>query len=273
MSATVYGLASGVLKPRNDFRATTDKTGKTTASMSFTIRRGDYSLIRPNLDKGVQLSTLYPEGDDYFNNMVVDDHEYEENAGGGSGIDLIRINFSGYFELSLPESEKQKVYELTTSLGEIPIIRHPKFLQLDHAENSAADGMIRMYHGTARYEKTTSGYAIYDVMTGDEIVTITGGIEYDWFECIFIRDNRTYKVPVAEYTETQTDLGGLSDSEVAPMGLKDDPPNNPATPPGMTWMLTGSTETRSSDSPITWTRTWSTIEETEDTELIYGQTQ
>jgi len=269
MSATVYGLASGVLKPRNDFRATTDKTGKTTASMSFTIRRGDYSLIRPNLDKGVQLATLYPDGDDYFNIMVVDDHEYEENAGGGNGIDLIRINFSGYFELSEPESEKQKVYELTTSLGETPTIRHPKFLLLDQSVNSAANGMVRLYNGQARYTEVTSGILIEDNVTGNEIVTISGGDELDWFNCIFKRDNRTYKTPVAEYTETQTDLGGLTNAEVADMGFKDTPPKNPATPPNTVWMLTGSTETRSSDSPITWTRTWSTIEDSDDNTLLY----
>lgn len=269
MSATVYGLASGVLKPRNDFRATTDKTGKTTASMTFTIRRGDYSLIRPNLDKGVQLSTLYPEGDDYFNNMVVDDHEYEENAGGGSGIDLIRINFSGYFELSEPESEKQKVYELTTSLGETPTIRHPKFRAMAADSPLAANAMIQLYNNRARVVEESGAIVILDIVTGDELINMTAGLEREWYDCIFVRDNRTFKTPVAEYTETQTDLGGLTDEQVVNMGFKDTPPNNPATPPNTTWMMTGSTETRSSDSPITWTRTWSTIEDSADNTLLY----
>ena len=269
MSATVYGLASGVLTPRNDFRAVTDTTGRTTASMSFTIRRGDYSIVRPYLAKGTAISSLYSQGDPYFTTLVVDYHEYEENGGGGNAMDAIRVNFSGFFELSAPELEKQKVYDHVTSLGEIPTIRHPKFLLLDQATNSPANGMVRLYNGSARWEETSSGVLILDITTGNEIVTITGGTEMDWFDCIFRRDNRTYKVPVAEYTETQTNLGGLTDSEVSDMGKVDVPPNDPATPPDMLWMMTGASETRSSDSPITWTRTWSTIENTDDTTLLY----
>ena len=270
MSATVYGLPSGALSPRNDFRATTDNTGRVNGTMSFSIRRGDYSSIQTFLQKGKLLTTIYTEGDSYFDNLIIDSHEYAENEGGGGGIDIIRVNLLGYIESSEEVEEKEKVYELTTSLGEAPIIRHPKFLLLDQTVNSGANGMVRLYHGTARYEKTTSGYAIKDIMTGNEIVTITGGDEYDWFECIFIRDNRTYKVPVSEYTETQTNLGGLTNAEVEYMGkIDEDVPKDPATPPDMIWMLTGSSETKSSENPITWTRTWSTIEDTDDTALIY----
>jgi len=270
MSATVYGLPSGALSPRNDFRATIDKTGKVNGTMSFSIRRGDYSSIQTFLQKGKLLTTIYTEGDSYFDDLIIDSHEYAENEGGGNGIDIIRVNLLGYIESSEEVEEKEKVYELTTSLGELPIIRHPNFLLLDQSVNSGANGMVRLYHGTARYEKTASGYAIKDIMTGNEIVTITGGEEYDWFECIFIRDNRTYKVPVAEYTETQTNLGGLTNAEVLYMGkIDNDIPKDPATPPNMIWMLTGSSETKSSENPITWTRTWSTIEDTDDTALIY----
>jgi len=269
MSATVYGLASGVLTPRNDFRATTDTTGRTTASMSFTIRRGDYSAIRPSLAKGTLLSTLYSEGDDYFQSMVVDFHEYEENAGGGNGMDLIRVNFGGWFELSLPELEKQKVYDHITSLGETSTMKHPKFVAMSANYPLAANAMIRLYNGQARWVEESGAIAILDSVTGDELVSITAGDEREWFDCIFVRDNKTWKTPTAEYTETQTNLGGLTDAEVADMGLQDDPPNSPATPPNMVWMLTGASETRSSDSPITWTRTWSTIEDNADNTLLY----
>lgn len=272
MSATVYGLPSGALTPRNDFRATIDNTGKVTGTMSFSIRRGDYSAIQTFLQKGKLLTTIYTDGDSYFDNLIIDSHEYAENEGGGGGIDIIRVNLLGYFESSGEVEEKEKVYELTTSLSEAPIIQHPKFLLLDQEVNSGANGMIRLYNGTARFEKNTSGYLIVDVMTGNEIVTITGGDEYDWFECIFIRDNRTYKVPVSEYTETQTNLGGLTDAEVEYLGkIDEDVPKNPATPPNMIWMLTGSSETKSSENPITWTRTWSTIEDTADTALLYEE--
>jgi len=270
MSATIYGLPSGILTPRNDFRSATDSTGKSTASMSFTIRRGDYSTIRPNLAKGTPLSTLYTQGDIYFQTMVVDNHEYEENAS-GNGMDIIRVNFTGFFELSEPETEKQKVYDHVTSLGEIPTIRHPKFLLLDQTVNSGANGMVRLYNGQARWEETVSGVLILDIVSGNEIVEITGGDEMEWFDCIFRRENRTYKVPVGEYTETQTDLGGLTSSDVANMGRIDVPPNSPATPPDNNWMLTGASETRSSDNPITWTRTWSTIEDNADNDLLYTE--
>lgn len=272
MSATVYGLPSGALTPRNDFRATTDNTGRVNATMSFSLRRGAYSSIQAFLHKGKLLTNIYTEGDSYFDNLIIDSHEYAENEGGGNGIDIIRVNLLGYFESSAEVEEKEKVYELTTSLGEAPIIRHPKFLLLNQDVNSAANGMVRLYNGTARFEKNTSGYKIVDIMTGNEIVTITGGDEHDFFECIFIRDNRTYKVPVSEYTETQTNMGGLTDAEVEYLGkIDNDPPRDPATPPNMIWMLTGSSETRSSENPITWNRTWSTIEDTADNVLLYEE--
>lgn len=268
MSAQVYGLQSNRLVPGKDFRASTDATGKTTGSMTFTIRRGDYRFVSDLLIKGTLLSALYPQCDPYFSPMVVDFSEYAENET-ANGMDVIRVNFIGYFENSAEYADRQKVYDLTTSLGETPTIRHPKFLLLDQSTNSPANGMIRLYHGTARWEETSSGILIVDSFTGDEIVEITGGEEMEWFDCIFRRDNKTWKTPTSEYTETQTNLGGLTTAEVADMGKIDIPPNSPATPPNMDWMLTGSSETRSSDNPITWTRTWSTIEQSADNTLLY----
>ena len=268
MSVKGYGLASNALTPGKDFRAVKDSTGKWTASMTFTIRRGDYSGVASSLAKGSLASTIYPDIDPYFANMFIDNHEYAENQGGsGGGMDNITVNFVGFEEGDEGQTERETIYDQSTSLSEKPTIEHPKFLQVfvDYREP-----IVMLYNGSARWEKSSDGeIQIFSITNGNPIKTLYDEDALKWFNLI-IRDGwRTYKVPESEYVETKTDLGGLSDSALEKMGKIDTPPKNPATPPEKIWMLSGATETRSSENPITWTRTWSTIDDNDNNKLLY----
>lgn len=271
MSYTGYGLPSNILTPSKDFRVEKDATGKFTGSMTFSIRRGDYSGVAAALNKGELLSTIYTQLDAYFTTMLfIDTHSLEENQGGSGGsIDNIVVNFIGFEPGDEEQSEREKIYDWNGSLTESPIIQHPKFLALDELFKTP---IVACYDG--KFRSTGNGITedvqFYDVYSGMPQGVLTDEDALVWFRMIVLRGVRTYQNPAGEYTETQTDLGGLTDAEIADLGKIMIPPKNPATPPDRVWILSGATETKSSTNPITWSRTWTTIEDNEDNQLIYG---
>lgn len=274
MSAVVFGLNVNSFNPRNDFRASVDETGLVTATMSFSIRRGDYNNVRNFLLVGTRLGTLYPKNDIYFKDLRLQSHEYAQNDG-ANGIDVVTASFAGFIEtINLPNSEKTKVYEITSSLAEISMLQHPKYLKAA-LQATYTDGVAvsALYNGTARYDINSSGdIKIFDNYTGQQIADITHSVIKPWFELIIVRDNKTYKSPVSEYTETQTNYAGLTDDNINYLGYIDaNPPANPPTATNMIWQLTAINQQKSSDNPITWSRTWSTIEDTADNHLIYAR--
>ena len=98
MSSTIYGLVANALTPSKDFRVEKDATGKFTGSMTFLLRRGDYSDVAVLLNKGELLSAIYTQLDPYFTSILtIDTHSLEENQGGsGGGIDNVIVNFIGF---------------------------------------------------------------------------------------------------------------------------------------------------------------------------------
>jgi len=264
MSVNGFGLAE--VTARNDFRAVVDNTGRVKGSQSFSLRHGDYDDVKSSFNKGELLSTINANAPAPFGGLLIDSHEFTEN-GGGNGIDIVTVQLIGWFEGDEGQSERETVYEHNTSLAERPTIEHPKFLALGVTGDK--DFIVKLYNGTARWNDDSGTVTVIDVYSGTELGTITDPASLEWFDCIIRRGNRTYNDPVGEYTETKTDAGGLSDALIADMGLIDTPPNTPATPPNKVWIMSGSNETRSSDNPITWSRTWSTIDDTTDNNLLY----
>ena len=271
MSSTIYGLVANTLTPSKDFRVEKDATGKFTGSMTFLLRRGDYSDVAVLLNKGELLSAIYTQLDPYFTSILtIDTHSLEENQGGsGGGIDNVIVNFIGFEPADEEQSEREKIYDWNGSLTESPIIQHPKFLLLDELFRKP---IVACFEGKFRStgDGITEDVQFYDVYSGLPQGVLTDETALLWFRMIVIRGVKTYQNPAGEYTETQTDLGGLTDAEIADLGKITVPPNSPATPPDRVWILSGATETKSSTNPITWSRTWSTIEDNDDNQLIYG---
>jgi hypothetical protein len=264
MSINGFGLAE--VTARNDFRVTIDATGRVKGSQSFSLRHGAYDSERALFLKGNTLATVNPDAPDPFGVLLIESHEFEEN-GGGNGIDIVTLQLVGWFEGDEGQTERETIYDLNTTLSERPTIEHPKFVNIGVPADK--DFIVKLYNGTARWNDESGTVTITDVYSGFEIGTITDGQSLQWFDLIIRRGVRTYNEPVSEYTETRTDQGGLSDAKVADMGKIDTPPNNPPSPPDKIWMMSGASETKSSDNPVTWTRTWMTIDDTPDNNLLY----
>jgi hypothetical protein len=267
MSATIIGIANTQIIANPNFRAKKDGTGKWTATQSYQIKRGDYASVAEYFQKGVTIPNIYPEVQDYFAPLIIEDHEYQETPG---GIDTIVVSFVGWQEGTEGQTERETVYEYSADIAERPIVEHPKFIKMAARTPDDAAAIVRCYEGTARAEDLEAqSPKIIDNFSADPITTITDPDPISWFDMIFKRGVRTYLEPVPEYTETKTDRGGLSDSKVADLGKIDSPPNSPPTPSGKVWILSGASETRSSDNPITYTRKWTIIDDTEDNNILY----
>jgi hypothetical protein len=265
MSSTIYGIGVNQIVANPDFRAKKDATGKWTATQTYSIKRGDYAGVAELFNKGNLIGGVYPEVQLFFANLIIEDHEYNEMPG---GLDKITASFVGFQEGDEGQSERETVYEYNVDVAEKPIIEHPKFLAL---EESYRIPLVMCYNGTARPKQSIAGVPeIISNFSGESIRDLYDAAAQTWFRIIVTNGRKTYLSPVAEYTETKTDLGGLTDSLVADMGKIDDPPNNPVAPSGQLWFLSGANETRSSDNPITFGRKWTVIEDNEDNQVIYG---
>lgn len=267
MSAKIYGLTTNSITPRPDFNATQDETGKWKATMSFSIRRGEYTNVKSFFYKGELLIAIYPTIDPEFAGFYIESHSVEEQPG---CIDIVNVNATGWTESSETQSDRETVYDYATSLTERPIIEHPKFKALGVA-NEEIPLIVKFYEGKYRYSGDDTNPQFFDIYTGLPVGDITTPDILKWFRCICVRGVKTYKVPDAEYTETKTDIGGLTASLVEKLGLIDTPPNSPVAPAGKIWQMSGVHETRSSTNPITYTRTWSTIDDDDDSDLLYTE--
>ena len=268
MSSTIIGIANNQIIANPNFRAKKDGTGKWTATQSYQIKRGDYDQVAEYFQKGVTIPNIYEDVQAYFAPLIIEDHEYQENPG---GIDTINVSFVGWQEGDEGQTERETVYEYSADVAERPIVEHPKFIKMAARTPDDAAAIVRCYEETARAEDLEAqSPKIIDNFSAEEITTITDPEPIKWFDMIVKRGVKTYLEPVPEYTETKTDRGGLSDSKVADLGKIDSPPNSPPTPSGKVWILSEASETTSSDNPITYSRKWTAINDTEDNNELYS---
>jgi hypothetical protein len=267
MSATIIGIANNKIISNPNFRAKKDGTGKWTATQSYQIKRGDYPSVAQYFQKGVTIVNIYPDVQDYFAPLIIEDHEYQEQP---SCIDIVTVSFVGWQEGTEGQTERETVYEYSVGVSERPIVEHPKFIKMAVTYPASASAIVSCYEDKSRCENLKSTVLrIIDNFTGQLFWKIEDPEPKKWFDIIVRRGVKTYLDPIPEYTETKTDRGGLSDSKVADLGKIDTPPNSPPAPSGKVWILSGASETRSSDNPVTYTRKWTVIDDTEDNNILY----
>jgi hypothetical protein len=266
MSATIYGDFTAPI-PQPVFRARRDETGKWTASLTVSIKRGDYETHAPSFERGTLIDVIYPQVQTYFAGFVVTDHEYIEKPG---AIDEVVINFNGFVEEEIP-SERDKVYDYQVDLAERPIIEHPKFLAYPGLYPPNQQLLVWYYEGKIRPINVEEGIFL-DNFNGNpqrKYEFAEGLYGQEFYDIIVKKGIRTYLDPTAEYTETITDLGGL-DGEIDDMGKIDTPPGSPPGITGKIWFMSGASQTVSSDNPITYSRKWTTIFDNDENNFLYG---
>lgn len=267
MSSTIFGTTAGGI-PGPTFKARRDETGKWTASLTIAVKRGDYESLSGSYRKGTSISAVYPQVQSYFGGMVVTDHEYIEKPG---GLDEVVVNFVGAFmDESGDPDERDYVYDYQVDLAEKPIIEHPKFAQV-YPPNQEL--LIKYYEGKVRVvDVETNPNKFVDNYSGQilrDYEPYSGEFGTEFYDIIVTKGIRTYLQPMAEYTETVTDSEDLT-GKIDLMGKIDAPPENPPQFDGFIWFMSGATQSKSSDNPITWSRTWTSIEDNEQNNFLYG---
>lgn len=263
MSATIFGNTTGGI-PSASFRARRDDTAKWSASLTLTIKRGDYSSIAGKLQKDEPITELYPDVDVYFSSMVVTDHEYIEKPG---GLDEVVVNFSGAFIEGEAPDDRDKVYEYVIDLIEKPINEHPKFSEVypPNQELLVAflKDQVRLMQGSeVKFIDNFTGQVLRDYETFSDADT-------KFKDLIVKKGIKTYNQITGEYTETVTDVTGF-ESKIENIGKIDIPPKSPVAPDGMVWFMSGAGETVSGDAPVTYYRKWTTIQDNAENQFLYG---
>jgi len=268
MSSTIYGIGTNGIVAGSDFRAKKDATGKWTATQTYTIKRGDYEAVADLFNKGELISGIYPNVQDFFATLIIEDHEYQEQAG---AMDKIVVSFIGFQEGDEGQSERETVYEYNVDLADRPVIEHPKFKAF-YPPN--IETLVMYYEGLARVIGTqeSGDPAFFDNFSSAPLryeSSYDNSLEF--FNEVLAKGVKNYLDPVAEYTETKTDLGGLSDALVEDLAKTSSPPNSPPTPPGKMWFYSGASETKSSNNPVTFARKWMTLEDNTTNNILYGE--
>ena len=256
--SNLYGLAPYELRPGPDFQCSVDSTGKYTGSMSFACRKFDYSstVIQSKIKRGKTVTSLYEDLGSEWNFLLVEAAKHEHQPG---GITKVFIEFEGYPNGQFiweTNSTSEGSYSLNAALTERDIILHPKVQALPSLKELSA-----LFYGTGFVKAWgTLDSSIVVVDSNDNTIgTITDADSIEWYGIIFTKGNRSYQVPTAEWTQSKTNLGGLTAGDLLNHGYIDTPSGNPPSFAGRNWLYTGVSEVRTrggGQSTVTWAKTW-----------------
>jgi hypothetical protein len=258
MSAIIYGTTGSVTP---SFNVTFDETGAGSGSVTLILSRGDYD--QSNYKNGTTLQSIYPAAP--FD-AIINGHQYSEKPG---GLDEVTVNFES-FTADVEAPERNTTYDYQVDLAEKPIIEHPKFAQV-YPPNQEL--LVKYYEGKVRVvDIELNPYKFIDNYSGQilrDYEPSSGSFGQDFYDVIVKNGIKTYLQPTAEYTESKTDQGGVID-QIDNMGKIDTPPGDPPTIPDTLWFLSGASQSVSYDAPITYSRTWTSIDDTAANNFLYG---
>ena len=268
--ATIRGLQPNAIIPGPDFVFSRDSTGLVTGSQSFTCRRNDFygQILQAKFRKGESIAGIYPNVPAALNFLQIDTAECQEQPG---GMDKIFVTYVGYWQINAEFIERETTYTRNNALEERSVLEHP--LYLEDVENAEDRRAIRMgYDGVAKKASKSDGstYYIVDTVTDEDITEITDANVRYWWDKIVDEGWKTYQAAVSEWTKSRSNAGGLGGSDIANFGKIDSPDGNPATPTGMVWFMSGATESRTLGSGSSWSITWTTIDDNEKNQKLYG---
>ena len=269
--ATIRGIARNSWLPGPDFVFQRDTTGKVTGSQTFSANRQDFygQIMQAAFRKGTKISVVYPQVLSYLHPLEIDTAECREEPG---GIDKIFVTYVGYIQVDSEMQDRETVYTRNNALDERSILEHPKFLE-EVTDVEDIELIVKGYEGTYEKNKTlseTGNYKIWDRVTQGNRGAIIDADAIKWWDYIVTKGWRTYQATTSEWTKTRTNAGGLQSSDVASMGKIDSPDGNPATPPGMVWFMSGSTESRTVGTSSSTSITWTLIDDNEKNQVLYG---
>tara|TARA_R100000655_G_scaffold35628_1_gene69261 strand:+ start:10610 stop:11545 length:936 start_codon:yes stop_codon:yes gene_type:complete len=252
MSVTIYGIDSEDYKARPDFTARRDGKGAWSATNSFSMLRTTWEeSAREEFKKGVDITQLYPELNEYWSFLKLEEVDLQTQPGGWVQA---QCTWGGWTETDYSEDE-DVVYTLSGTRVERSILLHPLFI---HETGLCEDLFlfIEAYHGlwTINPNKPFSHEEVTFQRTSDLSrewqITSTGGTSNQdqayrdllkWAEVIFKQGIRTYKAPTLQWTQEKSSAFGWKMEDLTYLGLSEHtindnpPPGNPPHPPAAWW--------------------------------------
>lgn len=264
MSAKIYGTANGTWEVEDGFSPMRDTVGKWSASLKCKCKRGQWSAISANFTKGTYISLIYPDVEEYFENLRVDAVRITEIKG---GYYEINVDLLGYWE-GESEDPNEVRYNRNTDLTEIPMYKHP--LCVSEA-GVAIPTIVAGYNGTAvKFPSDDASYTIVDIVTQKPVGWLTDTNHKKWWDFIIEQGNRTYLVPQTTWTMSRTTGAKLGASDYAKFGKIDaSPPGNPTGNTGKTWLYSAVTEDIANIGMNSYTKTWTEIDNSEVNQIVY----
>lgn len=261
MSARIHGLTSLSLIPGPDLFLSRDKDGITTATRSFTCLKSSLNtpLIQAKVKKGVAITTLCSDIPADFAALTIESHSSQDAPG---GMSTITIAFAGYIEEGEFSYDREVTYSLRGVTQLKPIWQHPDFIAAFVGYDSLKSALVKICLGEAYSEGATessSNWRVYQIPTDDSLFSAwTGSTERDaWWNSIVVAGDREYEAPTYEWTRSASNVGGLSNVDLSPLGKADTPPGDPPEPDGVTgwWRLADLSDERTSgqsSNSLTW---------------------
>lgn len=260
--ANVFGILPGQLIPGPDFEAGPDGSGKYTGSQTFTCRKFDFSTvaIQSKIARGTPAPIPYPGLGAEWNFLYVATARHEHQPG---GITKIFVQYEGAATSGpeIQEDDRSIAYSLSGTLTERPLLSHPKWAtDLSSGELPALSALV---NGTGRRSSWTSSTSIpvIDNYSGEPIGTITSAAGLELYDRLIVKNDTTYLVPSAEWTETKTNLGLISQEDVNGLGFVAVPPGSPPTfDDNRNWLFSGLSQEQTftkEEEVKTWSKTYS----------------
>lgn len=260
MSSKVFGLTTFSLIPGPDAYYSRDAEGKSTARRTFTALKNGLAntSIQSKLAKGTPITDLCPDAPPDFAHLTVEGYEWQDNPG---GMSTVSISFAGYSSEGEFGFDREITYAARGVTVSKPIYEHPDFVAAFADEVLMGNALVQICLDQAYPEGQTedsANWRVYSLPAEEELFSAwVSSEERDlWWNTIVVKGRREYEAPTLEWTRSTTNAAGLTDSDIANLGLSDSPPGNPPNPDGEGWWrladLSDERSSNQSSNSLTW---------------------
>ena len=245
MSAKIFGINAGDIKPMPDFSARATENNTWEARQSFRILTSDWDVdnVRTRFEIGSTLVSLWPDCPIWFQNLRVIKPTPRILPG---GMMEVSCRFTGGWFSTFNFDNTAVVQGVTTyameaSLAEYSIMEHEDVASFSVSDKDAIQGLI-----DGKYTwNTDTGKLAYQYASEPVDFSASkqpGTAAKNW--CLKVVEGKaTFLRPSFIWRSTQEGTTGLTDSDVSSLGKIVTPPGSPPKPSANhQWISSGATQ-------------------------------
>jgi len=259
MAATAYGLNLGDFAPQPNFRAVRDAHGSWTGSQSFKMLRTSWeSGVSDSFYKGQKAPALYTDLSTKWEFLELETWDVVNSVG---GVVEVTAQFAGFDETEY-ESDREITFILSGTRVERSILFHPLYIkEVAEPDPGNHEVIVQAFAGAWVLDTSTTQtdtareFRDVSLMQGNHIFTAVNAVK--WARFILEDGHRTYMAPTLQWVAETSNAGGLSESDIDPLGREHDPAGNPPQPflGDFKWMLISLSDNRTQGQSSN-SRTW-----------------